>query len=253
MFLVDSAQTNLQLYRQLIDAKWDDELLLMIRRGYELALALFADAYRSSRRPFMAHLVGTASTLATWGQSPDMVAAGLLHSAYMLGHFGDGPKGMTERRRKVVLSAVGVGAEQLVHEYTLTKTEAELARWCANFDKLTASEREMATLQLANLVDDCRDGEPIVSPTKQRALGLPWSAEGRQAVQLLALHAVGPIAAEALSERFAELDRFQLPDVLKQEGRPPRRVEPGVEELRQPGIGRTLERLFRFGRKQRTA
>jgi hypothetical protein len=250
---MESAQTNLQLYRQLIEAAWDGESLGMIRRGYELALALFSDAYRSSRRPFVAHLVGTASTLATWGQAPNMVAAGLLHSAYMLGHFGDGKCDVTARRRKVVVAAIGVEAERLVHNYTLTKTEAELARWCENFEKLTDSEREMATLQLANLYDDCRDGEPIVAPTKQRALGLPWNAEGRQAVQLLALHAIGPIAAEALAERFRELDRFQLPDVLKNAGRHPRRVEAGVAELRQPGIGRCFGRLFRFGRKSRAA
>jgi hypothetical protein len=250
---MESAQTNLQLYRQLIDAGWDETSLGMMRRGYELALALFADAYRSSRRPFVAHLVGTASTLAIWGQSEEKVAAGLLHSAYMLGNFGDGQRDITAARRRVVATAVGTEAERLVHDYTLTKTDAELERWCENFDKLTAGEREMATLQLANLYDDCRDGEPIVAPTKQRALGLPWSEKGRRAVELLALHAVGPQAAEALSERFRELDQIQLPDVLIQEGRPPRRVTPGVSELRQRGVQRYLGRLFRFGQKRRAA
>jgi (p)ppGpp synthase/HD superfamily hydrolase len=76
------AQTNLQLYQQAIGDCWDESSLASLKEAYEVAIKLFADAYRTSRRPFVAHLVGTASTLIAWRQSPVSATAGLLHSAY---------------------------------------------------------------------------------------------------------------------------------------------------------------------------
>jgi hypothetical protein len=246
-----NAQTNLQLYRQLIEAQWDEAALLMIRNGYELAVQLFADAYRASRRPFVAHLVGTASVLASWQQRPALVAAGLLHSAYLYGYFGDGQKGMTAARRQVLASAVGKQAEQLVCEYTLI-CEDKLVRFCET-TTLTPQERDVATLQLANLYDDCRDGEPVIATTKRRPLDLPWSAAGRQAVGQLAERVVGPLAAAALHEQFQQLDALGVPACLKVEKRLPRRITPGVAELRQPAIQRYLRRAFQFLDKKRAA
>jgi hypothetical protein len=191
------AQTNLQLYRQLIQAKWDETALLMIRGGYELAIQLFADAYRSSRRPFVAHLVGTASVLASWQERPVMVAAGVLHAAYLYGYFGDGQKGITAARRQVVTQAVGEEAEQLIRDYTLTR-EDELERFCA-MTTLTPIERDVATLQLANLYDDFRDGEAAVAP-QARVNPLPYFVGGGVSYQGLVpgrgsdIAAVGVIA-----------------------------------------------------------
>jgi hypothetical protein len=246
------AQTNLQLYRQLIQASWDESSLMMIRRGYELALQLFADAYRASRRPFVAHLVGTASALESWRQRPVVVAAGLLHSAYLLGHFGDGPSGITPARRRILTKEIGAEAEQLVHDYTLTKNEEQLAAWCASSD-LSPGERDLATLQLANLYDDCRDGEPCFASAKKRALELPWGVAGRQAVLRLAERAAGPVAVDSLSERFRELDEIELPPCLVNESRPKRRIAAGVAELARPTIGGFLWRAFPFLQKKLAA
>ena len=245
-------QTNLQLYRQLIAASWGESELALIRRGYELALQLFADAYRASRRPFVAHLVGTASALAAWKERPAVVAAGLLHSAYLYGHFGDGRKGITGARRRIVENIVGAEVEQLVHDYTLADSTERMAHWSAQMT-LTPSERDQAALQLANLYDDWRDGEPLIVLTKKRPLDLPWSASGRQAVALLAERAVGPAAAAAMGERFEELDAFCLPDCLKNTTRPPRRVTPGLSELSQPTIVRYARNIFPFLQKKRAA
>jgi hypothetical protein len=181
-----------------------------------------------------------------------MVGAGLLHSAYLLGNFGDGRDGITQSRRNVVAEAIGKEAEQLVHGYTCTKSEEQLANWCATLN-LTPHERDLATLQLANLYDDCRDGEPLFATSKRRALGLPWDAAARQAVLGLAEHAVGAVAVAALGGRFQELDAFDLPRCLVNESRPPRRIVPGVAALRQPVVVRYVRSAFRFLRKHRAA
>src|SRR5688572_32660203 len=51
--LLAHAQTNLQLYRQAMDAGWDEDSLARLRRGYDVALQLFAD--RKSTRLNSSH------------------------------------------------------------------------------------------------------------------------------------------------------------------------------------------------------
>ena len=55
------AQTNLQLYTQLSDIEYSQEARGQVLRAYELALQLFSGHYRANGKPFIAHLVGTAS------------------------------------------------------------------------------------------------------------------------------------------------------------------------------------------------
>ena len=44
------AQTNLQLYRQLMDQQWSEEALGLVANAYELALGLFAVQVRPNRK-----------------------------------------------------------------------------------------------------------------------------------------------------------------------------------------------------------
>ena len=69
-------QTNLQLYRVLLDRGFEEPSLGQVRAAYELARRLFAGCYRPSHKPFVCHLVGTAGALAIWGQPADVVTAG---------------------------------------------------------------------------------------------------------------------------------------------------------------------------------
>ena len=74
------AQTNLQLYAQLRRANADESDLALVRRGYDLAMHLCPASFRGSGKPLLAHLVGTASILASLGQPTRVVTAGLLHA-----------------------------------------------------------------------------------------------------------------------------------------------------------------------------
>ena len=71
------AQTNLQLYTQLRRAGYSNDRLALVRSGYDLALRLCTASFRGSGKPLLAHLVGTASILASVDQSPVVVTGGL--------------------------------------------------------------------------------------------------------------------------------------------------------------------------------
>lgn len=57
------AQTNLQLYHQLQDANYSEQDLIFIHKAYNFATQLFTGFFRGSGKPFIAHLVDTASVL----------------------------------------------------------------------------------------------------------------------------------------------------------------------------------------------
>ncbi len=102
------AQTNLSLYRQLHDAGYTHSDVIWVRDAYELAATLFAGQYRGSGKPFVAHLVGTASILAAIDAPPSAVVAGLMHAVYTHGDFG---VARWRTRRARVRARIGVPAE----------------------------------------------------------------------------------------------------------------------------------------------
>ena len=150
------AQTNIQLYRQLAELGYPSTDVSRVHRGHSLAMKLFTGLFRGSGRPFLAHLVGTASVLASVRAPIEVVTAGLLHSAYSHGEFGNYWRGPDQAKRTQVLAAVGAEVEALVLGYTClpwtSKTIGALA------DTATASkDREVLLMRLANEVDDHQD------------------------------------------------------------------------------------------------
>ena len=111
------AQTNIQFFNQLRSLEYSAADLVLVRDSYELAMELFAGRFRPSGKPFLCHLVGTASILASLKVSPVLVAAGLLHAAYMQGNFGAARGGMSRAKRRRVRSVVSDEVEKLVASY----------------------------------------------------------------------------------------------------------------------------------------
>lgn len=153
------AQTNLQLFNQLREAGYAEADLAGVAAAYELAMSLFSGQFRSSGKTFLAHLVGTASVLASCGEPPTVVTAGLLHAAYASGEWGDGGARVTDERRSRVRAAIGDEAERLVHRYTklkwTTKTIPELA---SRVESLDLADRRVIVMRLANVLEDYLDG-----------------------------------------------------------------------------------------------
>src|SRR5689334_11953708 len=112
------AQTNIQLFNQAVCEGYSPDDIALFARAYRFSLPLFSGRFRASGKTFFAHLVGTASVLASLQLDAAVVTAGLLHAAYTHGDFGDGGLGITETRRADVRAAVGASAEQHVARYT---------------------------------------------------------------------------------------------------------------------------------------
>lgn len=234
------AQTILQLYRQLIDSGWGESALLQVRGAYELAQQLFVGCYRPSEKPFCSHLVGTASTLARWGERAEMVTAGLLHSAYLYGEFGDLSRGFSSAKQQFVLRYVGQPAEALIDEYT--KATELGVRLCGPHSAGSPS-RDMIVLKLADLRDECADGGPLYAPHKPLVAGLPHDARGRQQVLALAEQWIGPVARIDFDRVLQEIDGARIPHVLLSKKRAYHTAQPGVPELRVSKLRRRWTRL----------
>lgn len=191
------AQTNLQLYNQLVARGWSPGALADVRRTYELATELFSGQLRPSGKTFVAHLVGTASALAATDARADLVHAGLLHAVYTHGEFGDGRRGATDAKRSTVRATVGPAVEQLVMAYAaLGHRSALVDDWMGRASTLSAPERDLVVLRLANEVDDHAD------------LGMRFADRGTDASAADAVFArMGDLADEIGEATLADLIR----------------------------------------------
>ncbi|MCR9103706.1 MAG: HD domain-containing protein [Gammaproteobacteria bacterium] len=153
------AQTNLQLLSQMQDAGYAAAEVDRVRAAYAAVLPLFAAHFRGSGKPFLAHLVGTASILATRPAPVSEVIAGLLHAVHMAGDFGFGyGAGYTTKKHQWVIAAVGDEAATIVQHYHQIAWQPEaIAQHRAQWHTLTSVQRSAITVRLANLLDDFSD------------------------------------------------------------------------------------------------
>jgi (p)ppGpp synthase/HD superfamily hydrolase len=208
------AQTNLQLYRQLRHQGYSDEDLALIQRAYDLGVVLFTSSFRGSGKPLLAHLVGTASILASINEPARVVTAGLLHAAYALGDFGSGRKDLTGAKRERLRKVVGADVEELVAQYTrFTWNKHTIPRILSGVATLEREARDVLVIRLANELEDhldlgvlyCQNADSrrdfIRSPLNQ-------SVDMARMLGLTAL-------AEALEAAFAEVLAAELPASLR--------------------------------------
>ena len=235
------AQTNLQLYCQLLDQHWEGPALGLVADAYELALRLFAVRVRPNRKPFICHLVATASVTSSECDRAEATAASLLHAAYTLGDWGDGKRGPTPRRRALVERATGVATERLVARYTAMPwgyhaTAGVLSR-AADLDD---DERTVVLMRLANEVDEWADGGLRFSDKGDYPR---FGAENATAVRELARSLGYVRVAELLDEAFRRHEALSVPRALRIEGTDPEggRVTPQSRLLRM-GVRMETER-----------
>jgi hypothetical protein len=149
------AQTNLQLYNQLVALSWSDEDLRRTRAAYEFADRALIGMTRRSGKPFIAHLVGTASVVADVDGRPDVVLAALLHAAYTLGGTTLSSKAPS---RSTIRSLVGLATEALIFAYATSPWNADaFADANANLAEFDRTRRDVLLMRLANEVDEHAD------------------------------------------------------------------------------------------------
>lgn len=244
-------QTNLQLYRLLMERPVADADLALARRGYDLARQLFSQCYRPSHKPFMAHLVGTAGALARWGEPIETVVAGMLHSAYLFGDFGDGRRGATEWRRKVIRRRIGAAVEQLIYGYTTHSWKAPLEQTAAAV-MAGKIDRTAVVIKLADLCDECCDAGPHFAVGKPLEFGLPADQRSRQLVLELVEQLAGAAAREHFTSEFALLDGCRPPASLQSADRSFHAVG-GLPERSDASLIRRLHRFAQYVRGKRVA
>lgn len=152
------AQTNVQLFNQLRSegySKKDRQHLLEV---YEFGIGIFTGLFLPSGKTFIDHLVGTASILASLRVPINVVAAGLIHAAYLHGDFGTPGTGVSEAKRKRVRDAVGGDVEEYVARYDrLLWTPQTIPVLRRTIDKSGAIEREVLLMRLANELEHILD------------------------------------------------------------------------------------------------
>jgi len=157
------AQTLVQLATRMRRYVYVEDDVARVAAAHEFASVLFSGFHRPSGDPLLAHLVGTASILVELRRPTDTIIAGLLHAAYPNGDFGVVASGPTSRNRARVRQVIGADAERYVYEFAATGwNEKSVARIHRALPTLTEIEREVATIRLANALDDCLD-RPYVS------------------------------------------------------------------------------------------
>ncbi|MGI8826884.1 MAG: DUF6817 domain-containing protein [Chloroflexota bacterium] len=156
------AQTNLQLFNQMLAGGYSDADLELMRRCYDLAIQLFSGLYRPTGKPFLSHLVGTASILAAMETPAPVVGAGLLHAAYTHGDFGI--QFPSHRRREQVRRGASREVEDVVARYgKLTWTDASMRAIRRDLRPVTESpgqapeQRSVILIRLANELEDSLD------------------------------------------------------------------------------------------------
>lgn len=152
------AQTNIQLFNQLRLAHYSEAEISYIYNAYQFAVQIFTGRFRGSGKPFLSHLIGTGSILASVHAPINVITAGLLHAAYIYGEYGTEEKGMTDAKREQVRQAVGIETEELITEYTALKwNKNTISAIRARLNTLDSTERQVLLIRLANELEDHLD------------------------------------------------------------------------------------------------
>jgi len=145
------AQTNLQLFNQLLAQGYTKENLRRVHQTYELGRLLFSGRSTASGRTQIVHGVGTASILAFWSAPAYVVAAGLVHNVYNNGDFGGGRRGISEQKRAVLREILGQEIEEEVANFAMLKwNEKNVSQFNLGKGPLTPN---LVFLRLADLLD----------------------------------------------------------------------------------------------------
>ena len=157
MTATELAQTRSALLDLALLRGYDAHELAMISNAYHVASVLHDGGYRPCGRPFINHVVGTASVLVRYGFQAPTVAAGLLHAAYT--HCPPHQRGI-EAGLDAVAAAIGgrgTAIERRVRAYTLRDADCAMAP--IENGTLSILEAEVLAIAAANEVDMHFSGE----------------------------------------------------------------------------------------------
>ena len=209
------AQTNLQLYNQMLRLEYSDRDLGELRVTYDLARELFSGLFRPSGKTFIAHLMGTASLLADCLVDIGVVKAGLMHAAYAGGDFGDGKKGVSDFKRHELVNTIGNRAEEIVHAYSRQQWPPANVN---DFRSLASTNdpvsRDAALVRLANELEEYIDlGVCYCNERARRRIALDQALQ--YTLTDMARIFDHPVLVTALTDAFNNASHANVPDVAR--------------------------------------
>ena len=110
------AQTNLELYEQLLRSNYSKDFVIEVNRAYFFAIKYLHTMFRGSGKPFICHLVGTASLMAFVRVEPKLVLSALLHALYQNRVVIEN-RDLTQKRI-LISNLFGEEIDNLIYEYT---------------------------------------------------------------------------------------------------------------------------------------
>jgi len=153
------AQTEAQLLDQVGARGWTEPDQERLVTAHALAARLFDGRSRITGKPFLGHVVRTASFADDAGERTDVVLAGLLHSAYTRGDFGDGTLEVTPGKRAAVTAAAGPAVELIVLAYTTIPFDRPDVDALCQGPPVEHLTRDVFALRMANNLDELLERE----------------------------------------------------------------------------------------------
>lgn len=210
------AQNNLQLLTQLRQEGYSNDDIKKIVAAYQLAMRLFTGHFRGNGKSFIAHLIGTASMLVSIREPVEVVAAGLLHAAYIWGNFGTGKYGRDAAKREQVRAIAGLEVEDLISGYDdLAWSPKAIATLAQAPDQFNERDRHLVLMRLANELEDHLDlGVLYCNNFEQR---LEYLRQSRDNMIRLAEALGYPVLASHLAQVFEDCLTTQVDPELRAE------------------------------------
>jgi hypothetical protein len=157
----EPAHTHIQLLAQLRRSGHGTESRWRAFAAYRYAAEL-CTGFQPCGTPFLIHLVRTASLLDLLEQPIETTAAGMLHSVYSYGDFGDGSRGFAPWKQLWLRRRVGSAVEELVTRYhAMPWSEQTIDALAALPPGAPAIDRPVVLMRLVDSWDTCRDGQPM--------------------------------------------------------------------------------------------
>ena len=220
------AQTSTQLFNQLQSEGYSKKDRVFIMETYGFAMRLFSGLFLPSGKPFFDHLVGTASILASLRVPVEIVAAGLIHAAYLHGNFGGIRKGISEVTRRQVKNAVGEKVEEYVVRYERMVWGPEtLPALCDAVNGMDVIDREVLLIHLANELEHNLDlgGLYFARSEKQQRARQHYIEHYGPMISAMAEKLGFPSLSTGMATVFGDMTAVQIP------------IEPGMTDTHDSG------------------
>jgi hypothetical protein len=207
------AQTNLQLYEQMRHQGYDLEDITRMKQGYDLAIKLFSGQYRANGKPFLNHLVGTASILLSRNLPVHLAITGLLHASYSHGKLAFPGINLRSVKRRELQKVIGREIEGLICEYTKFRLTPAIVRRLTEYPQsLGAIQRSVILVRLANDLEDHLDNG-LAYCGKHKSIYTHADSAGNMS-SLTSFLDQAELYAEILRIRCA-IDSEAIPDALR--------------------------------------